>query len=135
PRGETPEWNEEFRIIRPDGAVRWIWIRSFPIRNTAGEIVRFAGVERDVTERKRTEDTVRSLLAITRQLNSTLDVDALMEALVKETLRLLDAEGGFAGLRTAEGMARQKYFTQTEVSRFSHRWPYGSDLPGGVAKH
>ncbi len=78
PRGEAPEWNEEFRVIRPDGATRWIWIRSFPIRNAAGEIVRFAGVERDVTERKHTEDTVRSLLAITRQLNSTLDVDALM---------------------------------------------------------
>src|SRR6267142_2643359 len=135
PRGDAPEWNEEFRIIRPDGAVRWIWVRSFPIRDAAGEIVRFAGVERDVTERKRTEDTVRSLLAITRQLNSTLDVDALIEALVKETLRLLDAEGGFAGLMTAEGITCQKYFTQTDVIPFPYRWPSGCGLPGWVAEH
>jgi PAS domain S-box-containing protein len=135
PRGEAPEWNEEFRIIRPDGAVRWIWIRSFPIRDASGEIVRFAGVERDVTERKRTEDTVRSLLAITRQLNSTLDVDALMEALVKETLRLLDAEGGFAGLLTPEGMTCLKYFTQTDAIPFTYRWPSGRGLPGWVAEH
>jgi len=135
PRGDAPEWNEEFRIIRPDGAVRWIWIRSFPIRDAAGEIVRFAGVERDVTERKRTEDTVRSLLAITRQLNSTLDVDALMEALVQETLLLLDAEGGFAGLMTPEGMTCLKYFTRADVIPFPYRWPSGRGLPGWVAEH
>ena len=135
PRGEAPEWNEEFRIIRPDGAVRWIWIRSFPIRDAAGEIVRFAGVERDVTDRKRTEDTVRSLLAITRQINSTLDVDALMEALVKESLRLLDAEGGFAGLMTPEGMTCLKYFTRAAVIPFPYQWPSGRGLPGWVAEH
>ncbi len=135
PRGEAPEWNEEFRIVRPDGAARWIWIRSFPIRDASGAIVRFAGVERDITERKRAEETVGSLLAISRQLSSTLDVDALMEALVKETLRLLDAAGGIAGLMTPQGMTCQKYCTQTEVVPFSHCWPAGVGLPGWVAHH
>ena len=135
PRGDAPEWNEEFRIIRPDGAVRWIWIRSFPIRDAKGEIVRFAGVERDVTERKRAEDTVRSLLAISRQLNSTLDVSALLESLVKETLRLLDAEGGFAGLMTPEGMTCHAYHTTREIVPFPHLWPPGEGLPGWVALH
>ena len=135
PQGEAPEWNEEFRIVRPDGAVRWIWIRSFPIRDASGEIVRFAGVERDITERKRAEETVRSLLAITRHLSSTLDVNDLMEALVTETLLLLDAEGGCAGLLTAEGMTCEKYFTRTGVVPFSYRWPVGRGLPGWVARH
>src|SRR5262249_33921156 len=29
----TGEFNEEFRITRADGAVRWIWSRAFPVRN------------------------------------------------------------------------------------------------------
>src|SRR5262245_1262229 len=135
PQSLEPEWNEEFRIIRPDGAVRWIWIRSFPIRDDAGQIIRFAGVERDGTERKRAEETVGSLLAITRQLNATLDVEALMEALVKETLRLLDAEGGVAGLMTPRGMTSKKYCTPNGVVPFSFCWPPGVGLPGWVAVH
>lgn len=135
PQSFEPEWNEEFRIIRPDGVVRWIWIRSFPIRDASGQIIRFAGVERDVTKRKRTEETIGSLLAITRQLNATLDVEALMESLVKETLRLLDAEGGIAGLMTPEGMASKKYCTQSGVVPFSYCWPPGVGLPGWVAVH
>src|SRR5262245_41099742 len=135
PQSSEPEWNEEFRIIRPDGAVRWIWIRSFPIRDDTGQIIRFAGVERDVTERKRTEETVGSLLAISRQLNATLDVEALMESLVGETLRLLDALGGVAGLMTPQGMASKKYCTPTGVRPFPYCWPPGQGLPGWVAKH
>ncbi len=126
PRRETPEWNEEFRIILPDGAMRWIWIRSFPIRDASGEIVRFAGVERDITERKRAEETVGSLLAITRQLNSTLDVDALMEAVVKETLRLLDAGGGCAGLMTPQGMTWPKSSRSSTAGRPGAGFPAGS---------
>lgn len=42
----------EYRILRPDGSVRWILARSFPIRDEAGEFYRIAGVSEDITERK-----------------------------------------------------------------------------------
>ncbi|MEB3213931.1 MAG: PAS domain S-box protein, partial [Leptolyngbyaceae bacterium] len=45
----------EYRIIRPDGSVRWIWNRTFPIRNEAGEVYRFSGINTDITERKEAE--------------------------------------------------------------------------------
>lgn len=41
----------EYRVVRPDGAVRWISDRSFPVRNAAGELVRIAGVATDETAR------------------------------------------------------------------------------------
>jgi len=135
PEGERPEWNEEFRIVRPDGSVRWVWVRSFPIRDESGAIVRFAGVERDITERKRAEETVRSLLSITRELSSTLDVGALMVSLVRETLKLVDAKGGFAGMKTPLGMVCEKYCTGSEVVDFAHCWALGAGLPGWVETH
>ena len=135
PEGERPEWNQEYRIVRPDGSIRWLWARSFPVRDANGDIVRFAGVERDVTERKKAEETVQSLLSITRDLNSTLDVDVLMVAIVRETLTLLGAEGGCAGLMTPAGMTSKKYCTESEVRDFAYTWPIGSGLAGWVALH
>lgn len=52
------EFNEEFRIILPDGSVRWIWARSFLIRNQRGEVYRRTGVGVDITERKHMEETL-----------------------------------------------------------------------------
>ncbi|MFI5350122.1 MAG: response regulator [Elusimicrobiota bacterium] len=42
----------EYRIIRPDGAVRWIKSRAFPIKDEASGIYRVTGVATDVTEEK-----------------------------------------------------------------------------------
>lgn len=44
-----------YRIVRPDNSIRWIWNRTFPIRNEAGEIYRLAGVNIDITEQKQLE--------------------------------------------------------------------------------
>ena len=43
---------ENYRIIRPDGSIRWILDRSFPVKNTAGKVHRLVGVAQDVTEKK-----------------------------------------------------------------------------------
>lgn len=43
----------EYRIIRPDGSIRWIWDRAFPIRDVTGQVYRIAGLAEDITERKR----------------------------------------------------------------------------------
>jgi PAS domain S-box-containing protein len=50
------EFNETYRIVRPNGAVRWIRDRAFPIRNAAGVIQRIVGVAEDITARKTAED-------------------------------------------------------------------------------
>ena len=52
----TGEFEVEYRIIRPDGTVRRIYDRTFPILNEAGEIYRIVGIAEDITERKRTEE-------------------------------------------------------------------------------
>ncbi|MCM3871116.1 MAG: PAS domain S-box protein [Pyrinomonadaceae bacterium] len=50
----------EYRILRPDGQVRWIWDRGFPIEDESGRVYRLAGLAEDITERKMAEQTLRS---------------------------------------------------------------------------
>src|SRR5690606_6581099 len=40
-----------YRIVRPDGDVRWISDRGFPIPDAAGRVYRMAGIAQDITER------------------------------------------------------------------------------------
>ncbi len=49
------EYDEEYRIIRPSGGVRWIRDRAFPIRDGSGKVYRIAGIAEDITERRRLE--------------------------------------------------------------------------------
>ncbi len=44
---------QDYRVVRPDGSVRWIRNRSFPIRDGAGQVCRVVGFAEDVTERQR----------------------------------------------------------------------------------
>lgn len=46
----------EYRITRPDGEVRWIRDRAFPIHNEEGELIRIAGIGDDITHIKTTEE-------------------------------------------------------------------------------
>ena len=46
---------EEFRIVRPDGSVRWIWARSFPVSAERGAF-RSVGIAEDITDRKRAQE-------------------------------------------------------------------------------
>jgi PAS domain S-box-containing protein len=50
---------KEYRVILPDGKVRWIRDRAFTIHNELGEVYRVAGIAEDVTEHKLAEQQVR----------------------------------------------------------------------------
>ncbi len=52
----TGEFSEEYRIVRPDGSVRWIAARSYPVRDEAKHICRIVGVAEDITERKHLQE-------------------------------------------------------------------------------
>ncbi len=49
----------EFRIVRPDGSVRWVRVRSFPLKDEGGQVLRVAGLCEDITERKQAEGSLR----------------------------------------------------------------------------
>ena len=63
----------EFRVVRPNGDVRWVWSRGFPVVNDRGEIYRVAGITEDITERKRAaENRVRLVRGFTHDVKNPL---------------------------------------------------------------
>jgi PAS domain S-box-containing protein len=45
-------YDEQYRILRPDGQVRWIRDRAFPIRDGDQNVYRIAGIAEDITSQK-----------------------------------------------------------------------------------
>jgi two-component system, cell cycle sensor histidine kinase and response regulator CckA len=52
-------YDEEYRILRPDGSLRWIRDRGFPIKDHHGTAYRAVGFAEDITNRKSTETMLR----------------------------------------------------------------------------
>ena len=99
---ETPavgRFDEEFRIIRPDGGIRWIWSRGFLVNDSPETTRRLVGVALDITSRKTAEEEVaqhlseaqaaqaeanalrNATLTLTKNLRMNDLLDALLETL------------------------------------------------------
>jgi diguanylate cyclase (GGDEF)-like protein/PAS domain S-box-containing protein len=44
---------EEYRVVRPDGTIRWVRDRAFPVFRNGSEVYRIAGLAEDITESRR----------------------------------------------------------------------------------
>lgn len=53
------DYDETYRILRPDGTVRWIRDRAFPVYGAAGEVLRVVGTAEDITNRRQLEEQFR----------------------------------------------------------------------------
>jgi PAS domain S-box-containing protein len=63
-------FDQEYRIVRPDGAVRWIWDRGFPVRDPGtGHVTHYVGVALDFTERRQAGEALRLSESAIRELH------------------------------------------------------------------
>jgi PAS domain S-box-containing protein len=60
--------NMAYRILRPDGGIRWIESRSFPIYDSEGKLIRIVGIAENVTERREKAEALRASEEQFRQL-------------------------------------------------------------------
>jgi|KBSSwiStaDraftv2_1062776.scaffolds.fasta_scaffold00366_9 diguanylate cyclase (GGDEF)-like protein/PAS domain S-box-containing protein len=60
-RGLLTEFDEEFRVVRPDGSMRWVHARAFPVADQSGKVVRVTGIAQDITDRRDYEARLRHL--------------------------------------------------------------------------
>lgn len=67
-------YSEQFRIIKNDGSIRWLWSRIHPVFNSDGKIYRLAGIATDITELKETE------MALVRAKEKAMESDNLKSA-------------------------------------------------------
>ena len=55
----TDVFAKDYRVIAPDGSLRWVSARGLPERNLENETVKFSGILTDATEQKRVEEQLR----------------------------------------------------------------------------
>ena len=125
--------NEEFQLRRKDGSSMWILANR--ILNETEHPPVIEGAIMDINRQKEAEADIHSLLKISKTLNSTRDIDALMDSLIIEAVKMTGAECGWSGMRTPEGMACHKYFRDFRFIPFEYCWPPGSGWPGWVLVH
>lgn len=112
----TGSFDERFRIVKPGGEIRWVWVRGFPRRDASGKITRLGGTALDITALKQAEDQVaanltkansawaeaEALRKATLALTQDLRMDCVLEALLRSLeelvpytcARVLVPEGG-----------------------------------------
>ncbi|MDD1469107.1 PAS domain S-box protein, partial [Dolichospermum sp. ST_sed5] len=59
----------ECRIMRPDGSIRWINDRAFPLKDETGEVYRVVGIAEDITQRKQFEEEISKALEREKELS------------------------------------------------------------------
>jgi PAS domain S-box-containing protein len=86
---EGGSFDQEYRIVLPDGRVRWVRDRCFPLQDESGRIYRLTGIAEDITDSKQAE---LALEASQAQLQQQL---AQIEAIYQSApigLNVLDTE-------------------------------------------
>ena len=95
----TLRFQEKYRIVRPDGAVRWVNSFAFPLQDDNGEVYRFVGVIDDITEvkeqqielgRQRDElETLNQINTVIRRVNQGLVKAATREEIERQVCETL----------------------------------------------
>jgi signal transduction histidine kinase len=80
---------------------------------------------------ERIETALLCLRKLSRSLHSTLDIETILDHVVREAIVLLGAESGLVAHCCAEGMASYRYFQNGRLVP-SGDWTPGAEIPGRV---
>jgi PAS domain S-box-containing protein len=97
---------EQYRIIKPNGEIRWLWSRMFPIVNKDGIIYRIAGIATDITELKIIEEEL--IAAKEKALESDRLKSAFLANISHEIRTPMNGIIGFASLLKERVLSAEK---------------------------
>src|SRR5262249_40219569 len=101
-RGED---TTEYRVVRPDGGVRWLEAHAVAFYDAAGRPDRLVGVCADVTDDQRSDVRVAFLGEIARSITSSLDLDTVLRRVVEGAQALTGSDSAAILLRDADSDA------------------------------
>ncbi|MBN2763230.1 MAG: PAS domain-containing protein, partial [Bacteroidales bacterium] len=103
----------QFRIIKHDGSIRWIWSRIFPVYNKNGQIYRIAGVASDITQQKELENELR--MAKDKAQESDRLKSTFLANISHEIRTPMNGIVGFAGLLTRDDLNEENRNRYIEI--------------------
>ena len=81
---EKSDYEVEFRILLPDGTVKYIHTVGHPVLNASGDLVQFVGSSTDITERKHAEEALRQAQADLAHVSRVTTMGELTASLAHE---------------------------------------------------
>jgi PAS domain S-box-containing protein len=88
---EKSDYEVEFRIVLPDGIVKYIHAVGHPVLNAAGDVVQFVGSSMDITEPKRAEEALRQAQADLAHVSRVTTMGELTASLAHEVKQPITA--------------------------------------------
>ncbi|MGV7206295.1 EAL domain-containing protein [Oxalobacteraceae bacterium A2-2] len=124
----------QYRIVRPDGQVRHVRSRGFPIRDENGVVYRMAGLAADVTVQARMQERITSLsqlYAVLSGINSAIVRIHDRDELLQEACRVAVSQGAFhlawAGVVDADTMEGRVVACQGAPQAYVDRISFSAD--------
>jgi PAS domain S-box-containing protein len=119
----------EYRIIRPDGALRWVRTHAFPIFDAAGRFYRVTGMTEDITPRKEAELEVENHRAFERFIMNLCTAFVNLPAdSARKTFEV--ALGELATMIGADSAAIFVIDDKTHVLAAKYSWVHDTASPG-----
>jgi PAS domain S-box-containing protein len=113
--GEASE--DEMRLRRADGQYRWFLVRTAPLRNEQGTVVKWYGVSIDIEDRKRAEEALRSSEREQRHIAAQLERERARLVEAQEVAKLGSWEAELQSLDVLWSEQTHRIF-ETDPSRF-----------------
>lgn len=118
----------EFRLKDLHNDYKWIVDFGMPYYDFENKFSGYLGSCYDINDRKKYEDTINTLLTISEKLYSSLEIDQISDSLVTESIRLTDAEGGFAAIKSETGFLSKRYYHKDHWEYISETCSYENPL-------
>jgi PAS domain S-box-containing protein len=113
--GEASE--DEMRMRRADGEYRWFLIRTVPLRDQQGNILKWYGVAIDIEDRKRAEEALRSSEREQRHIAAQLERERARLVEAQEMAKIGSWETELQSLNVIWSEQTHRIF-ETDSSRF-----------------
>jgi formate hydrogenlyase transcriptional activator len=93
-QGGIPEYRVEYRIVRPDGSIRWILDSGAQIRDERGELSFISGIAKDITEEREAKDALAMAFLEITQLTKRLHQENIyLQEEIKNTFGINEIVG------------------------------------------